>query len=48
MQTILEDSLEDTARATTILERTARQIELKINTDKTKLMELLNNETVSI
>jgi len=41
---ILGDSLDDTVRATEILERAAERIGLHINTDKTKLMELLSTE----
>jgi hypothetical protein len=41
---ILGDSLDDTVRATEILERAAERIGLHINTDKTKLMELLSRE----
>jgi hypothetical protein len=41
---ILGESLDDTVRATEILERAAERIELHINTDKTKLMELLSSE----
>jgi sorting nexin-29 len=41
---ILGDSLDDTVRATDILECAVERIGLNINTDKTKLLELLSRE----
>ncbi|KAL4132173.1 hypothetical protein QTP88_009380 [Uroleucon formosanum] len=41
---ILENSLVDTERAAQVLERAASKIGLKINMDKTKIMELLGEE----
>lgn len=41
---ILEESLDDTMRATKALERAAERIGLHINAEKTKLMKLLNSE----
>lgn len=41
---ILENSLVDTERAAQVLERAASKIGLKMNMDKTKIMELLGEE----
>jgi len=41
---ILKNSLEDTERAAQVLERATSKIGLKINMDKTKIMELIGEE----
>lgn len=41
---ILGSSIDDTERAIQVLEQALNKIGLKINTDKTKVIELLDNE----
>lgn len=41
---IIESSAEDMKRASQVLEQAASKISLKINTDKAKIIELLDDE----
>lgn len=40
---IIENSLEDIANGSRVLERATRKVGLKINTNKTKIMELIDS-----